>query len=599
MLRTLFAFALLVGGLAAQVPTATPSRADGSIWVFPGVHMAAAPHILKRTHPPDPVTYGWTETKGMLLRPGEGKSSADDIDAAPDPQAAGPVIGKTLTVKLSNFGGVPNEKGEPSIGGIMNKTLWAAIQEPAAGRVVVHTFASEINTALAAYRGTPFASNFIRVALNDDKGGPFGTQSLIQFNYAAATRYLVQIGSKTGDEDDIYLTATFFPPEGGLSAFLATTGSRAFNRDFVCIAPNSCIPSNENPTFILHNSTNKTMIVEGSSNLGAGIAAPAPLTLAPGQVKQATFTFTNAFNTTTARTVSGYFTFTGKVNGQPVSVARHRALIVVETNSGTPDVLKVSVDAEVRATVLGEDSVFQLDVTNRGTVAARGCHARGFFGEALTVAWRQVNRSTNAFIGAINAPFDIPAGGVKTIRVGVWPQTPYFADPRFNSPIDIDCNNTPKALQDQGNHFSITTLLRPPADQLVQAVAPKNGILNVPASGTGSFLVLTKNVGATTRVTARPSYDRPFDDPPNTIFTAKVCESDAQGVCLGAQADRISFSAVKNQVKYFKVVVRPPSGKPVFDPAQRRIFLLFEQNQSSGSTIQAIVGSESVAVKKT
>ena len=64
---------------------------------------------------------------------------------------------------------------------------------------------------------------------------------------------------------------------------------------------------------MVHNSTAKSLVVSGSTDLGTGITAPAQFTLAPGAV---TFKFSPGFNHATARTVAGYFTFTGREGQQ-------------------------------------------------------------------------------------------------------------------------------------------------------------------------------------------------------------------------------------------------------------------------------------------
>ena len=176
-------------------------------------------------------------------------------------------------------------------------------------------FWSDFDTALAAYTGN--ALNALTLArFNNDKGvvglpGPTSKQSLVQFDAAAGIPYSIQIGAATGSEGNISVNAYVFPPGGGISAFLAEFNNNNTwgNRDANCGNAELLVQCSS-ALFILHNSTNKVLTVTASSKLGAGVAAPAPFQLAAGAVKAVRFTFTAAFNTTTPRTVSGYFTFT-------------------------------------------------------------------------------------------------------------------------------------------------------------------------------------------------------------------------------------------------------------------------------------------------
>jgi hypothetical protein len=193
--------------------------------------------------------------------------------------------------RLANFSG-SLEAGEPTLGGLMKKTVWARLLVPGPKRVIVHTFGSDFDTVLAAYRGNTLTS-LVGLAANDNKSVPGmnGIHSLIQFNAAAGVPYRIQIGSKTGAEGDIVAAFFAFPPTGGLSAFLGTVGGNArHGRDFACRFGAGLLDPCGNATFILHNSTARTMTVTPTHSLGAGLASPAPFALAPGQVKTATFT---------------------------------------------------------------------------------------------------------------------------------------------------------------------------------------------------------------------------------------------------------------------------------------------------------------------
>jgi hypothetical protein len=72
-----------------------------------------------------------------------------------DAQAATPTVGAPWlgVFQLSNEE-TTLQPGEPTEGGLMTSTAWSTFRVPGPARIVVHTFGSEINTVLAAYRGT-------------------------------------------------------------------------------------------------------------------------------------------------------------------------------------------------------------------------------------------------------------------------------------------------------------------------------------------------------------------------------------------------------------------------------------------------------------
>ena len=89
-------------------------------------------------------------------------------------RAASPGITSQATFYMFN-NEATMEAGEPNPGGLMTKTVWGGSTPTQAGRVVIHTFGSknfdtggELNTVLAAYRGSAFAS-MVPLASNDNK----------------------------------------------------------------------------------------------------------------------------------------------------------------------------------------------------------------------------------------------------------------------------------------------------------------------------------------------------------------------------------------------------------------------------------------------
>ena len=60
----------------------------------------------------------------------------------------------------------------------------------------------------------------------------------------------------------------------------------------------------------------------------------------------------------------------------------------------------------------------------------------------------------------------------------------------------------------------------------------------------------------------------------------------------------VTYTATKNATKFFKVFVKPPTTNPGFDPTKRRVFFKLWQDQPTSGSFDAVVGAESVAVRK-
>jgi len=548
---------------------------------------------------------GWLSNPGGACFVGIVRSTLHRLgpenDAPALPGAAG--LADAAIFKLGNFGATI-QSGEPTEGGTMKKTVWGKVHVPADQRVVIHTFGSDFDTLLAIYRGTAF-SNFVRVTGNDNRAVPgFGnTHSLVQFNAAADQKYNVQIGSK-GAEGNIFAGVFVFPPTGGLSAFMATVGGNAWNsRDYVC--NNAHVSICGNPRFILHNSTSKTLTVTASSNLGAGVVAPAQFTIGPNEIKTPQFTFTAAFNKTTVRTVAGNFFFVGRENGTEIARAQHRALIVVG-NATLGNVLRAAVSPAVRAGGINEAKPFDVKLTNAGAQTAIGCHARHdfSFSSRLKVNWRRFDPNTGNYVGLLNQPFNIAAGQSISFRVFVASQQSQLADPEFPTLVTLDCANTDPAPINLFNTFDLTALgIYRPAQVDATKLAPLGDTLVVPASGSAvvRFSVVNRSEAATLR--AIPLYIRPIADwsNPNKQFKLTICRmASANGACLApASANSIKYSAAKNVTSFFKIFVQAPSINPGYAPGLRRVFLkMWQDRPVQLGTFDAVVAAESVAVRK-
>lgn len=527
-----------------------------------------------------------------LIPPKQGPGGGTEYDPSP-----------TATFEMSNIGGYSFPPCEPNPGGLMTKTQWGTAALAKAGRVVVHTFGSDFNTALAAYRGSSCGALTL-LTVNDNRAVPgvSTAQSLVQFDAAANTPYRLQIGGRNGAEGDIYATISRLPAGGGLSVFLAKYGGVSFEgRDYVCELGYTHASTCPAATFVVHNSTNQTLNVTPTASLGGAFSLPAAFSLGAGQAKAVNFTYNTAFNRTALRTIAGYFTFSGRAGATLVSRAYYLGLISVKSQTGYgPDVLRAGVARQVRTAFINEGVSFDVKLTNTGAQAATGCHARPAVFSRLKISWQELTPPSTT--GTPNVPVTIPAGGFKWLRVWVASQTARDADPISLGEIIIDCANTAALAFNAANRFDVTAfgsfVLR---NVGVNPVSPTTGVLNVPATGTAKFRVSVRNTGPAAQMRVNGFYTAPFDDLQAERFVVTgICQANTAGVCTGPNnATVIIYNAPQNVTNYFNVFVRAPSANPGYDPGQRRVVLNVKQDAPANVTTDyVLVGTRGIAVKK-
>ena len=139
-----------------------------------------------------------------------------------------------------------------------------------------------------------------------------------------------------------------------------------------------------------------------------------------------------------------------------------------------------------------------------------------------------------------------------------------------------------------------------PAQVDVAKVEPVSDKLVVSAGGV--FRVSAVNHSATTDLRAVAIYARPFDECCDAAkqFTVQMCQtaSASSGCLQPLSPNSIEYSAPKDVKKFFKIVVKPPTTNPGYDPTKRRVFFKLWQDQPTTGSFDAVVAAESVAVKK-
>ena len=508
------------------------------------------------------------------------------------------------TYRFYNLGATL-ESGEPTLGGKMHATGWAHIRSPRAARLVIQTFDSAIDTVLAAYTG-PRIPNLHLVTANDDRVVPSvsAKQSLIQLQAAKNTLYNIQFGGRTTATGDILLNISALPPTGGLSAFRThINGFRAPIGDYVCGYRGYLFNACGRPRFVLFNSTSKQMTVTSSSDLGPGVVAPAPVTLAPGGIKTVEFAINSQFDNTTVRTVAGHFIFTGRNGATVVGRARHRALILVKSSTTAPDVLQVGIKPRVRSGELDQPLPFRVYVGNAGSEDAVGCSFHTLPNQPVKVAWQEINPTNGAFIGTPNLPRTIQSKRSRTFLVLVAAQQARVADATFvgsNQPFAIECANTAPATITMRTAFDVTArALYHPMHLWAGTVSPKTPVVDVPAAG-AKLRLKVQNLSAAGSISAFPAYVYPFDDAANKRFTVQVCQTQtATSGCLQPPDIAVEFPIPANAVRYVMVFIKRPAVDPGYDPENRRVVVRFVQTPGSGSGDESgTVAARSVAVRR-
>lgn len=525
-------------------------------------------------------------------------------------EAAASVAG-SATYFMPNYGAT-TEPGEPSFNGKMKKTIWGELTPEKNSRVVIYTFGSDFDTALAVHTGNKvnklkkvtFNDNFKVPGLNSySLPGLSNKQSLVQFDANKGTRYSVQLGSKTGDEGDFFASVFVFPKTGGLSAFLAEVagnplwGGRDFNCGFGTTEPLPC----EDATFLLHNSTDKTLKVFASSDLGPGVTAPGPIKLKPGKAALVTFTFEAGFDKTTVRTVAGNFMFEAKKGSTVISRAGTRAVVVVKNAAASPDVLQATrITPTVQSNWTNSANDFTVTLKNTGSAAAKGCHARADRYEYLRAIWQRLKSGKPK--GDPNTPFNIPAGKSQTFRLTAGSMEYRDADPQYPAHIVIDCATTQSAPLNLMNSFDFSASGNWKTATLATGIlSPGGDTLKVPGGGQSSFKTSAKSTGTNGTIVVRPIYARPFTDTADTLYSATVCQlKKKNGSCMAPPTSSVQYDTKKNVTRYFKAFVDAPANDPGFSATERRVFLEFLNKRPAGVAdgfSEITVAAESIAPK--
>jgi hypothetical protein len=476
----------------------------------------------------------------------------------------------------------------------MTHTMWRNYVPTRNERVVLNTYGSttyvspfgELDTQLVVYRvdtsgGASGYKSLQAVAASDNKRviGGFGLGSLVQFDAQKGQTYAIQVGSRPGG-GFVVLTGFSFPVSGGLSVQPLNIEGLPGGYDPTRLSGYG------SATYIIHNSTAKTLQVKASTTLGSGIDLPKPFTLAAGAATVKTVRLNTGFDKVTLRTDSGEVAFSGFVGNKLDARSVVPTLLPIATfNPSELGTLEVTSTAQVLAGGTGEAFYWPMKVKNTGKFTAIGCYVRANQTRS-EVAWASYDPLTQKAIGEPNAPFDLPVGKTKDVLAAIRFFRDRLADPLYASPaVEIQCANARRpniGEIDLSSSVDFTnTVTKYPKLTLVKTV-PESGIFNVSAPGKTFTATFRNNSAETANVMAVVKV--PFESETNKAYTASVCPATtSNAACLQATTTSLPISVAANKDITLKVAVRQPTGTPPFAPSYGLSLLLMHDYNFSGT----------------
>jgi len=223
-------------------------------------------------------------------------------------------------------------------------------------------------------------------------------------------------------------------------------------------------------------------------------------------------------------------------------------------------------------------------ILNAAPVAASVCEIALDTTMPATLSYQALDRVTTRPIAAPDTPVDIPSGGDQ----------PYLISLTANSPIaptevvlSFHCASMPPAPVVSGVNTLLFSAPESPSADVIAVVATLagNGIVDVPAAGTGVFAVATSNVGVSASLTVAAD-----SGAVGLPLAMTVCETDAVGGCLGPPSPTVTVRYAGGTARSFAVFAQSGGTIP-FDPALNRVFVRFRNANGD------LRGATSVAVR--
>jgi hypothetical protein len=221
-----------------------------------------------------------------------------------------------------------------------------------------------------------------------------------------------------------------------------------------------------------------------------------------------------------------------------------------------------------------------------GAGAPTACSVAPLTAAPVAFTYQTTNPVTNALTGTPNTPFDITAGGSRTLVLSLTPTAPF---PPTDVPFSFQCADAGPAASIAGlNTLLLSASSTPAPDIVAVGVTPTHdGVVNVPGvAGTGFFAVATANVGAGGPITV--SATTAVVGLPVSIL---LCQTNpATGACITGLASAVSANIAAGATPTFAIFITGLGNVP-FDPAVNRVFVRFTDG---GGVVR---GATSVAIR--
>jgi hypothetical protein len=248
--------------------------------------------------------------------------------------------------------------------------------------------------------------------------------------------------------------------------------------------------------------------------------------------------------------------------------------------------LVAAVLPESRSVEVGATATAFATIINAGTTTASACSiASENTSSPASFLYQTTNPTTNALIGTVNTPVNIPQGASQSFVIA-------FALSGAFGPTDVafnfTCTNAATASVFPGiNTLSLSASATPVPDIVALAASGDPGYVDIPgATGTGDFAVATINLGSTATITAAANTGGV-----NLTVTLTLCETNpSSGACLATPTPTVTTSIAATAAPTFGIFVTG-SGTVADSPGTNRVFVAFTD---SGGVLR---GETSVAVR--
>ncbi len=266
--------------------------------------------------------------------------------------------------------------------------------------------------------------------------------------------------------------------------------------------------------------------------------------------------------------------------------------IAVYSPAAAPTSIYAAVAPNARTTTVNKQVTGFASILNAGQITATSCSLALPLGVPANFLYQTTNQQ-NVPTGIQNAPANIGPGASQTFVFAITPTAVLSRD----IALEFNCTNANPAPIYLGLDtflLAASATAMPDMVSIADTVTHDGNIVFPPlgqGSTTQSMVVAAANLGAAGSVTFTPT-DTPFGQPPRGLpLNLTVCQTDANGVCMGAAGASVTVSVAQNQTVFFLVNATRLATSIPYIPSYNRVFLVATQTGIS-------VGGASAAVKE-